>query len=217
MDFQRARSPEQKAERRQAIVAAGARLLEGSAMDAVSLNAIAREARLAKSNLYRYFSTREEIFLALLAQDIEHWAVRAEHALGDLPDEPELEELAGALVNTLTSHPRMIRLLGQLVSVLERNASVEAIVEFKLKVKALAAQQASVVASKVSWMTEPMAHQLTFFQMALLQGLWPYHDPPPSVVEACRHPELHDMHQPLEASLRRAVEVLLRGLRAEAP
>lgn len=216
MTFQRARSPEQKAERRDAILAAGARLLEASALEAVSLNAIAREAKLAKSNLYRYFKTREEIFLALLVDDIEQWADRSERAVLALPDDPEVEALAQALVGAMMRHPRMIRLLGQLVSVLERNASVEAIIAFKLRVKGLAMGQASRMAAKVVWLTEPMAQQLTFFQMALLQGLWPHHDPPPNVVAACQHPELQDMNQPLEPSLVRAVALLLRGLRAEA-
>ncbi|MEO0604280.1 MAG: TetR family transcriptional regulator [Myxococcota bacterium] len=216
MGWQRARSPEQKAARRGTIVAAGARLLEQAAMSDVSLNAIAREAGLAKSNLYRYFATREEIFLALLTEDVEDWAQRNETAVLALPDEPAPDELARVLVGCMIHRPRMIRLLGQLVSVLECNSSVEAIVEFKLRVKALGERQAEVIASKLRWLTPEAAMQLTHFQMALLQGMWPYHEPPDNLVEALRHPDLEGMHMPLEPALERAMTVMIRGLAAEA-
>ena len=176
----------------------------------------AREAGLAKSNLYRYFATREEIFLALLAEDVEAWARRTEALVLALPHDPEPELLAHALVGGLTAEPRLVRLLGQLVSVLERNASVSAIIDFKLRVNAIAARQSAVIAGKLGWMSHEAALQLTHFVVALLQGLWPMHEPPSAVVEAMEHPDLRGTHLALEPALERGVAVLIRGLRAES-
>ena len=59
--FQRARRPEQKRQRRAAILAAAAELLASDGVDGVTLNRISHRVGLAKSNLYRYFDSREQI------------------------------------------------------------------------------------------------------------------------------------------------------------
>ncbi|MCA9688374.1 MAG: TetR family transcriptional regulator, partial [Myxococcales bacterium] len=56
-DFQRARSDAQKEQRRAAILQAAAALLDEGSLEAVGLNAIARRAGIAKSNVYRYFES----------------------------------------------------------------------------------------------------------------------------------------------------------------
>ena len=79
LEWKRARSPEQKRQRRAQILAAAAELYGQHGFEGVSLNSIARNAGLAKSNLYRYFSGREEIFLGLVADDYAEYV----DALGD--------------------------------------------------------------------------------------------------------------------------------------
>ena len=74
MSYQRARRPEQKEERREAILAAAHALAVERSVRAVSLGDIAREVGLAKSNLLRYFESREEIFLTLLLREWEELA-----------------------------------------------------------------------------------------------------------------------------------------------
>ena len=50
-DWQRARKPEQKEERREAILAAAGRLLDAEGLEGTGLNAIAREAGISKANV----------------------------------------------------------------------------------------------------------------------------------------------------------------------
>ena len=71
MTYQRARSPEHKEERREAILAAAHELARESSVRNVSLGDIARRVGLAKSNLLRYFQSREDIFLTLLLREWE--------------------------------------------------------------------------------------------------------------------------------------------------
>ncbi len=80
MSYQRARRPEQKEERREAILAAARDLAVERSVRAVSLGDIAREVGLAKSNLLRYFESREEIFLTLLLREWEGWRARPPRA-----------------------------------------------------------------------------------------------------------------------------------------
>ena len=67
--FQRARSPEQKAQRRAAILDAAARLGAANGVRKVSLGDIAKSVGLTKSNVLRYFETREEVYLRLLLRE----------------------------------------------------------------------------------------------------------------------------------------------------
>src|SRR5262245_26232506 len=84
--FLRARQPAHKQERRDAILAAARDLARESGVRNVSLGAVAEAVGLAKSNISRYFGTREEIYLVLLAeqwQQCSHAVVsRLQHAQG---------------------------------------------------------------------------------------------------------------------------------------
>src|SRR5262245_35019788 len=82
--FHRARKPDEKALRQQAILDAAAFLFEAEGLDGVTLNAVARRAGIAKSNVYRYFESREAILLALLNEDQLAWVASLEEGLAGL-------------------------------------------------------------------------------------------------------------------------------------
>ena len=88
--FQRARRPEQVAERRAAILATARDLLARRRAADVSLRELADAVGLAMSNVLRYFDSREAIFAQILDAEWRDW----------------LEELAVAL-------PAATRGLGQ--------------------------------------------------------------------------------------------------------
>jgi AcrR family transcriptional regulator len=98
--YQRARRPEQKLERRDAILAAARELALRDGVRAVSLADIADRVGIHKSALLRYFETREQIFLELTAQAWREWATALRADLGDaLPLETvPLETVPGETV-----------------------------------------------------------------------------------------------------------------------
>jgi len=73
MNWQRARTDENKNERKEAIYKAAFSLFKKNGYDKVSFNGIAAEAGFTKSNMYRYFSSKEEIFLNIFANLFEAW------------------------------------------------------------------------------------------------------------------------------------------------
>ena len=131
MVWQRARRPEQKAERRKAIMEAAADLFLGLDFDKVSLNGIARKAGVAKSNVYRYFGSKEEIFLNLYIQDVMAWTSELEKTLAALPAGSDPAGVAKAIAATVAVRPRLAALFALLSSVLERNVSEEMLITFK--------------------------------------------------------------------------------------
>src|SRR5262245_63828853 len=80
--FQRARSNEQRAIRSQAILDTAAAMLREMPVADISLNELSRRVGLAKSNVLRYFDSREAVLLELLAGSVGEWR---EHLAAELP------------------------------------------------------------------------------------------------------------------------------------
>ena len=80
MTFQRARSEEQREIRRRAILDTAAAMLDEMPVAEVSLNELSRRVGLAKSNVLRYFESREAVLLELLDDFLGSW-------LAELADE----------------------------------------------------------------------------------------------------------------------------------
>ena len=79
--FQRARSEEQREARRQAILGAAAAMLAEMPVAEVTLNELSRRAGLAKSNVLRYFESREAVLLELLDSAWQDWLAQLDAEL----------------------------------------------------------------------------------------------------------------------------------------
>jgi AcrR family transcriptional regulator len=198
MAYQRARSPEHKEERREAILAAAAELARASAVRAVSLGDIARKVDLAKSNLLRYFESREDIFLTLLLREWEGFT----SAAAQRPD-------AAGLAHALAGRPFFCDLLGEQSAVLEHNVSGEAVRTFRARsielVRALAADVATTTG-----VADADAFEVVAASLLLAAGLHPLTNPSPRVVAI--YAESPGLLQPdFEGRLRRLLETLITG------
>ncbi|MDF0529814.1 TetR family transcriptional regulator [Tsukamurella sp. 8F] len=136
MGFQRARSAEQREQRREAILAAAAAMLGEMPVSAVSLNELSRRVGLAKSNVLRYFESREEILMELLVRSSVAWlgALAADVAATvdfDAPIEARTDRFAALFAEGAAARPELLDLLAAQSAVLERNVSTEAVVRCK--------------------------------------------------------------------------------------
>src|SRR3954467_13025473 len=73
MTFQRARSDEQRAERRRTILATAETMLTEMPVAQLSLNELSRRVGLAKSNVLNYFESREAVLLELVDTETAAW------------------------------------------------------------------------------------------------------------------------------------------------
>ncbi|EGW40889.1 TetR/AcrR family transcriptional regulator, partial [Desulfosporosinus sp. OT] len=73
MEFERARNEEQKSIRRDQIIEAALKLYETEPFEKITLASIANELSFSRANLYKYVTTKEEIFLRILNSDLEKW------------------------------------------------------------------------------------------------------------------------------------------------
>lgn len=131
--FQRARHGDEKSRRREAILAAADRHLREAGFDAFAMGTLAREAGIAKGTLYLYFETREEVLLSLYATQLERWCADVTAAtragMGDAA-------FVAAILEASVADPVFLDLGGRLGNVLERNVSMERLVESKRHMRA---------------------------------------------------------------------------------
>ena len=129
-DFIRARSEEQKAMRLGEIKAAAERLFQTRPYHEITLTVIADELGWSRANLYKYVSTKEEVFLSLMADKRDAYT---DALLASLPEgcgfsRSTVAEVWAGIAN---AHRDFFRYGDLLYTVIETNVSVEKLVEFK--------------------------------------------------------------------------------------
>lgn len=216
MTFQRARSEEQRAARRQAILVAAAGMLDEMPVADVSLNELSRRVGLAKSNVLRYFDSREAVLLELMDTMLQAWIAQLTHDLkagveNGLPLASRAEQVATLLARSLADHPVLCDLVGAQGSVLERNVSAEVVRRHK---RAALSRLAATADLFRRYLPELGATAETFcFQAMVLAGaLAPYSSPTPGVRAAYEaEPDLAVLHLEVQDSLQLAIRTMLLG------
>ena len=220
--FQRARSEEQRALRSQAILDTAAAMLQEMPVADISLNELSRRVGLAKSNVLRYFDSREAVLLELLARSFREWL---EHLAAVLPTsvraragfKRRAEELATAIAQSLAERPVLCDLMGAQAGVLEHNVSVETVTEYKLAALADAEVFVGLVRSALPELSEDDAWRYTVGAWVLTSALWAHARPAAAVLEACAaDPRLERAHLDFAVTLEDYLTTLAIGLHARA-
>ena len=128
-DYIRARSPEQKQERMEAIMAAADALFQEHPYHQITMGTIADRLGWSRSNLYKYAATQEEIFLALHSAKNRAWLEELASALSaaPLPD----AEFARIWAEATAKHAGFLRYQEIVISIIESNVTLERLTEFK--------------------------------------------------------------------------------------
>ena len=124
----RARSAEQKAQRRQTVLQVAERYFLEVGYEAFSMGQLAKRAGLVKGTLYLYFETREELFLTLYEQSLVRWS-RA--FIGQLSGQLPSKNYAQVLYDTAMADGTFVPLLVRLEHVIEHNVSIPRLVASK--------------------------------------------------------------------------------------
>jgi AcrR family transcriptional regulator len=216
--FKRARSEEQRAVRSQAILDTAAAMLTEMPVAELTLNELSRRVGLAKSNVLRYFESREAVLLELLHASSQAWLGTLTSELAVVIDPAATvtarsEQLAGAFARSFGQHPLLCDLISAQAAVLERNVSTEAVLKFK---HASHADLAALIGLLLDYLPELGAQDAERFAVhtiILVGALWTYAHP--SEALACAYdaePELADMRLDFTATVAEMSAVVLAGL-----
>ena len=132
MEFERARNEEQKSIRRDQIIEAALKLYETEPFEKITLASIANELSFSRANLYKYVTTKEEIFLRILNSDLEKWVEQVYERLKKY-DRLELKTFCRLCAELLYQNQRIMRLFPILASVFETNVKPAELAAFKHK------------------------------------------------------------------------------------
>lgn len=209
-EFKRARKPEQKEERRALLLAtARAYLLETGDEAALSLNELARRADMAKSNVYRYFESREALLLALLWDEWNEWLDAIEGRLRGKPR--SFEATLTLAIDDLVARPVLTQLTSVLPSVLERNLGEDSLRAFKRETLEFFERVARVLHASSPELSVETYFSLTHDVAVLVGGLYPFCHPRPPVDRVASEPEFAALRRDFATDLRRMTLALARG------
>ncbi len=206
MTYTRARQPEQKEERRTLLLTTARAMLEaGTPLHALSLNALAREAGMTKSNVYRYFESREAVLLELLRDEWFAWFITLSSTWTPAPaGVMPLRYLCNVMARTLAARPLLCALTSVLPSVLEQNVGERAVLEFKRTTLTFFSESALFMSTVVPGLPLESAMQIMQDGAVVLTGLYPHAHPAAVVRSALQQaPELQGFVRHFETDLAR--------------
>ncbi|MCG8968852.1 TetR/AcrR family transcriptional regulator [Streptomyces sp. CL12-4] len=186
--FQRARSEGQREIRRKAILDTTAAMLEEMPIAEVSLNELSRRVGLAKSNVLRYFESREAILLELLDRAWRQWVADLPALVHagidqDAPVRRRAEQFAAVIAASLAQRRVLCDLLSAQAGVLEHNVSPQVAARYK---RAAVANVADIAALTHQHLPElgNSAPQLTAAMIMTVGAVWTHARPSPAMLAA---------------------------------
>jgi AcrR family transcriptional regulator len=215
VSWQRARQPEQREQRRRDIMNATASLFQEHGIAGVSLTGIAKEVGLSKSNLYRYFESREDIFLSLLEADYENWCELGEKLLAQLGPDADHRDVARVLAEMAVAHPRLCQLTVVLPAVLQQNISKEVYARHKRITLVLGNRMGNALHAALPKLSIREAFVFQRYMHALVSGLWPMANPQPFLAPVLEEEEFQIFKINFASEFECVVERLLRSMISE--
>jgi AcrR family transcriptional regulator len=182
----------------------------------VTLNELSRRVGLAKSNVLRYFESREAVLLELLRGALRTWLaeVAGELAAGVDPRLPARErgdQLAAVLARSLARHTVLCDLIHTQAGVLEHNVSVEVVVRHKRSTIASIDAAIDLVRHHLPEIGDG-ARTVCVLTFILAGALSTYRQPSASSLAAYEvDPSLAELHLDVASSLENAVATLIAG------
>lgn len=210
--FQRARSPEHKSQRREAILKAAAEIAVSRSIRAVSLGDIADAVSIHKSALLRYFATREEIYLELGRRAWRQWARALEATLATIAV-GDAAAVAAQLATSFAQRPLLCDLIPHAALNLERHATLDAIRAYKLDSIGSVRRVAAAISKALPQLDDGDRTEIVSCAALLAGAMWQIATPPPGLAELyASDPELGHPSVDFEPQLAARIATFVAGL-----
>ena len=206
--------------RRRAILDTAAAMLAEMPIAQISLNELSRRVGLAKSNVLRYFESREAVLLELLDAAGREWLDGLDDLLKGAvdpgaPAADRADQVAAALAESLNRHPVLCELISSQASVLEHNVSAENVARYKRKAIAQVTDFARALLRYLPELGEQGAGWFAGRVIVVTGPAWVHSRPPAAVLAAYEaDPSLAEWHPDFTTMLRELLAVLMAGLLA---
>ncbi len=212
MNWKRARTDENKNERKEAIYEAAFTLFKKNGYDKVSFNGIASQAGFTKSNMYRYFSSKEEIFLNVFSTLFKDWFEDCTKGLKGLKQNEAIEKFSKSWVDTLMAHPQFLDLTPLLFLALEKNSSFEQLLEFKRMSKDLLFRITVEISRVYPDIDAERAFKFLTLSYAATANYWAANTQSEALLKIYQLDEFTELRPNFEKDLTTSIEIILKGI-----
>ncbi len=189
MSFVRAHSPEQREVRRTAILDTARAMLDEMPVADVTLNGLSRRACMAKSNVLRYFESREAVLLELCAAALTEWVIDLEprwraRSIRLTPSTCEPTGSPPSSPTSLAERPILCDLMSAQAAVLEHNISTDTVLRYKRASVANVDRLAELVLRHLPELGAGACRRFTMLAALMATAAWTHAHVPPAVVAA---------------------------------
>ncbi len=130
MKFDRVRNEEQRKYRLQQIKDAAINLFDNTKYHEITLTMIAKQASFTRGNLYKYITSKEDIYLLILLDELKELNIHlTKEVIEDMTN--QTNKFITLWTSILFEHPRFLELLTLMLTLLEQNVTLEKLIEFK--------------------------------------------------------------------------------------
>jgi AcrR family transcriptional regulator len=208
--FQRARQPRQIEQRQEAILQAALVLFQKKGLENVTLADIAETVGTVKSNIYRYFDSREHIYLRVLQRQASEWEKRVMPALEALKRKGTAAKVAEVLTRSFIQSVEYSTLITVINTVLEKALSPELVIDFRAAFFERRKRLAQALAAALPGVDHEEIFPLTLHIFTHVAGLWPLCHPSSESEKLLRDPAKAHLNLNFETEM---TQFLLRLLK----
>ena len=206
----RAVQAEDKAARRAAILDAAGRLLARDPENFASVAQVAEEAGLAKGTVYLYFKTKEEMLMAIHAEQAAHLFDEVEAMIAARGAALTVDDAAGSFCSFVQRYPLFLQVASTCHSSFERNIDADFMYQFRLGIAARLGAIGPKLELIFPQLSPGQGVELLNHTYAFGIGTWllcdPSHDP-----EGMARPGLDVLRREVGPALYRGLIALWRG------
>lgn len=172
MEFERVRTEEQRKIRVQQIKDAAVKLFDTEPFHEIDLTRIAKETSFTRGNLYKYVSSKEEIYLLVIEDEMYDYVDDLKKAFSSDRTQ-DIQGFAKEWAQTTNRHQRMVKLLSMLATIIEQNVTLEKLVHFKQQLALIMSKMSDVVKVAFPSWNEATLSQFVQMQTYYASGLFP--------------------------------------------
>jgi AcrR family transcriptional regulator len=216
MEFRRARSDAQRELRRKAILRVAAEMVAQMPVAELSLNELSRRVGLAKSNVLRYFESREAVLLELLDTAWRDWLGRLATALpgsvdASAPASIRYPQIAAAVTASLVDDRLFCELISVSSAVLEHNVSPDVARRYKLAAITNMNTLADLVHGHLGELSPEGATYFAAGTLVATTGIWPLAQPSEAMLCVYQDPAMAALRLDFGTALQEMLAILLAG------
>jgi len=214
MDFIRAKNEKNKQIRMKQIKEAAILLLDSCPYHEITLSKIGSEICFTRANLYKYVSSKEDIYIRIAGDEITELLDTLESAFSD-HNELDTREFAQIMASVTTSHKRFLKLFSLLFSLIEQNTNESALVEFKKCLSAQTDRFINIIKEKLPGFSNENAFRLLDHIFSYMISRYPICYPSKKQLDAMEKADFNYITPDFEKTFSDVLVLIINGIKLE--